>query len=725
MHKHGGRCSSIATLDDVLLTMLFCNFAALVIFQCCSYLRVMMAADVHLDPFPFGGGLTTAELIGLHLPVVTLPGSHRSGRLTTAMYVCVTVRVCVCVCIFMHTHLDSIAHIEPTSRLVRYSKMGVTDLVAHNRSHFAHLAVRMCNDEPWRKGVLSKIAAARDILFSEASHRETITQWSAFLKRAVNEARRGSGRAAQVILETQACNSESSEEVDKHEVCSGSGSGNDATAAIAEQSISSVTRKAVASIIDFSASTCFCDFIQTMRRKPGAASIRGMRLVPPVSGVESCSADVQDTIYDPVRSPHPVGGSLFDAAVSLDGARLREVYAQDGAAGAILFLTHLFSSSVAYVGLQIPSNMPNVLGAAGVAQDQGASQKSGELANMDSSVFHLLLLIHRSFPRWRLVSATENVQRNGSIGVFCSFHSHRLAAESGVALESYGRESPLRLNLTVTGAALAGAPASGPGFIVERESGEWDFSAALRSCRRGFSPENQSSHHSVPWLPLSPIACATSVQNALKRADVGEFQQISPDASAAEADASGTTSSTFGGGNMLGSVSARSEAKCTLVVPVYKRLATLAQFLKHYQSLPWIQSAVVVWNNPDLEPLTSDTLRDRGVTLPVSVARQSRNSLNNRYTISSDLVHTSCVLAVDDDDLFDLAELSLLKEVRGRGAVLFKSVDEATTDNFEFAVCCHVHLRHGTLCQRELLGCQLINVLTCGCPRRGSTRTRL
>ena len=45
----------------------------------------MLAADVHLDPFPFGGGLTTAELLGLHLPVVTLPGQHRSGRLTTAM----------------------------------------------------------------------------------------------------------------------------------------------------------------------------------------------------------------------------------------------------------------------------------------------------------------------------------------------------------------------------------------------------------------------------------------------------------------------------------------------------------------------------------------------------------------------------------------------------------------------------------------------------------------
>ena len=77
--------------------------------QCqCSYVRVMMAADVHLDPFPFGGGLTTAELIGLHLPVVTLPGSHRSGRLTTAMY------VCICMEIHPLDMLASIANFEST-----------------------------------------------------------------------------------------------------------------------------------------------------------------------------------------------------------------------------------------------------------------------------------------------------------------------------------------------------------------------------------------------------------------------------------------------------------------------------------------------------------------------------------------------------------------------------------------------------------------------------------
>eukprot|EP00750_Incisomonas_marina_P027365 INCI6182.2.p1 GENE.INCI6182.2~~INCI6182.2.p1 ORF type:complete len:1195 (+),score=194.46 INCI6182.2:198-3782(+) len=580
-----------------------------------DYVRVMMAADVHLDPFPFGGGLTTAELIGLHLPVVTLPGSHRSGRLTTAMY----------------------------------SKMGVTDLVAHNQSHFAHLAVRMCNDEPWRKVVLSKIAAARDILFSETSHHETIAQWSAFLRRAVSEARRGSGRIASIMVEAQACDAASSE------VCSDSGS--DATAAIAEQSIGSVSRKAVSSMVDFSASTYFCDVILSMRSRPGATSIRGLRLIPAVSGLQPCSTDIQDEIYDPVRSAHPVGGRHFDVAVSLAGARLREVYAQDSATGVLLFLTHLFSSSVAYVGLQIPSSMPNVLGGAGSAQNKGTSQTS-ELTDIDN-VFQLLLLIRRSFPRWKLMSATENSQKDGGNGVFCSFR--RLAAES-VGLEIYGQEPPLRLNLTTTGADLAEGSTFGSGFIVERESGEWDFSAAWRSCHRDFSPENHSSHHSVPWLPLNPFACATSVQHALGRADTGEFQHASTDASVAGKGASDTISSIFAQGGSLGSVSVRSDAKCTLVVPVYKRLTTLAQFLKHYQSLPWIHSAVVVWNNPALEPLTSETLLDRGVTLPVSVVRQSRNSLNNRYTISSDFIRTSCVLAVDDDDLFDLAELSLLKE---------------------------------------------------------------
>ena len=50
------------------------------------FVRLASLASVHLDPFPFGGGLSSANLLSWGLPVVTLPTAHRSGRLTAMLY---------------------------------------------------------------------------------------------------------------------------------------------------------------------------------------------------------------------------------------------------------------------------------------------------------------------------------------------------------------------------------------------------------------------------------------------------------------------------------------------------------------------------------------------------------------------------------------------------------------------------------------------------------------
>ena len=51
-----------------------------------TFVRLLGAVDVLVDPWPFGGGLLSYEGLALgHTPVVTLPSGVRSGRLTHAL----------------------------------------------------------------------------------------------------------------------------------------------------------------------------------------------------------------------------------------------------------------------------------------------------------------------------------------------------------------------------------------------------------------------------------------------------------------------------------------------------------------------------------------------------------------------------------------------------------------------------------------------------------------
>eukprot|EP00736_Rhodelphis_marinus_P013221 Rmarinus@m.16851 len=60
-----------------------------------DYLDLLRLSDVALDPFPFGGFLTTASLFSVGLPTVTLPGNMTQGRFTYALYAQVGVFDCV------------------------------------------------------------------------------------------------------------------------------------------------------------------------------------------------------------------------------------------------------------------------------------------------------------------------------------------------------------------------------------------------------------------------------------------------------------------------------------------------------------------------------------------------------------------------------------------------------------------------------------------------------
>lgn len=88
-----------------------------------DYLRVMMLADVMLDPLHFGGGKTSLDALSLGVPIVTLPGKFMRGRAT---YAC-------------------------------YRKMDVMDCVASSKEDYVEKAVAIATDNGLRRELSGKI----------------------------------------------------------------------------------------------------------------------------------------------------------------------------------------------------------------------------------------------------------------------------------------------------------------------------------------------------------------------------------------------------------------------------------------------------------------------------------------------------------------------------------------------------------------------------------------
>ncbi|KAJ3218173.1 Exostoses (Multiple)-like 3 [Dinochytrium kinnereticum] len=111
---------------------------------------------------------------------------------------------------------------------------------------------------------------------------------------------------------------------------------------------------------------------------------------------------------------------------------------------------------------------------------------------------------------------------------------------------------------------------------------------------------------------------------------------------------------------------ARPEAfdKCTMVMPVYSRHATILDRLEYYHTHPLLDSIIIVWNNPSVQPpIIAPHIKSRRRAaqfkkkkkgkmnvffVPIHIKVQPFNSMNNRYLPFSEMT-SDCVISMDDD----------------------------------------------------------------------------
>ena len=110
------------------------------------YQALLRASKGLLDPFPFGGGVTTLEAFAACRAVVTLPARQSVPRLAAGML----------------------------------QRARVPELIARDEAEYVAIARRLRRDGAWRRSIEARLCAARGALFANHS---AVDEWARFLLR--------------------------------------------------------------------------------------------------------------------------------------------------------------------------------------------------------------------------------------------------------------------------------------------------------------------------------------------------------------------------------------------------------------------------------------------------------------------------------------------------------------------------------------------------------------
>ena len=124
--------------------------------QCrADFMRLAELVDVHLEPIHFGGGNTSYEAFSRGVPIVTLPARYLRGRVTSALY----------------------------------RRMDVHDCIAESREHYVDLALRLGQDQDFRRLVSGRIRDTAHVLYEDSA---AAREFGRLLARLATESRGGS-----------------------------------------------------------------------------------------------------------------------------------------------------------------------------------------------------------------------------------------------------------------------------------------------------------------------------------------------------------------------------------------------------------------------------------------------------------------------------------------------------------------------------------------------------
>lgn len=138
---------------------------------------MLRGADVMLDPFPFGGGVTSLQGFAVGTPIVTLPAQFLRGRLTLSMFQRMEEAVGADVA---DGDVSSNGAASPHRRTEAVSPK-LSALVAQSLDDYVKIAVRVGRDAEYRDALASSIRRHAHVLFEDEV---AVSEWERFFAMA-------------------------------------------------------------------------------------------------------------------------------------------------------------------------------------------------------------------------------------------------------------------------------------------------------------------------------------------------------------------------------------------------------------------------------------------------------------------------------------------------------------------------------------------------------------